>query len=289
MQCSNNLKQLALGIHNFEGVYQRFPSGINLPISTASGAVFPTNVLYTSGKIGLPPFPDQFGSWMEYLLPYVEQDNIFKSLNFNVREYGNALGTGSVGANVINLFICPSDPLSAKVTQYTTGGNTYYFGLNSYLANAGTISWYVSDGTFDGVFQINSRTKIADILDGTSNTLMLGERYHRDPCFNDQIMGGIGKGIDLLGGWAWANYSAGQDYLGGARVPVNYQLAPCTSRPPFTLTDPRTNAYGSGHPGGAMFAFCDGSVRFLSLTTTDQLATLQLLARPQDGQVVNVP
>src|SRR5262245_48358190 len=288
MQCSNNLKQLALGVHNYEGVHQKFLPGLNLPISTASGAVFPTNVLYTSGKIGQPPYPNQFGSWMEYLMPYVEQDNIFKTLNFGVREYGNTLGTDSIGAKVVNLFICPSDPMPRKVTQYTTGGNTYYFGMNSYLANAGTVAWFISSATFDGVFQINSRTRIPDILDGTSNTLMFGERYHKDPCYNDAIMT-PSQGIDLLGGWAWANYNAPQDYFGGTVVPVNFQLPPCTSKPPFSVTDPRVNAYGSAHPGGAMFAFCDGSVRFLSLTTTGQLPVLQLLARPADGQVVEIP
>src|SRR3954467_15568014 len=64
LQCSNNLKQLGLAVHNFEGVYEKFPPGINLPISTQSGAVFPTTAFVTSGKITQPPFPNQFGSWL---------------------------------------------------------------------------------------------------------------------------------------------------------------------------------------------------------------------------------
>src|SRR6266700_855267 len=72
MSCSNNLKQLGLAMHNFEGTNGKFTPGLNLPISTASGAVFPTNAFVTGGKIGQPPFPNQFGSWLEYVLPYIE-------------------------------------------------------------------------------------------------------------------------------------------------------------------------------------------------------------------------
>jgi prepilin-type N-terminal cleavage/methylation domain-containing protein/prepilin-type processing-associated H-X9-DG protein len=290
MQCSNNLKQLGLAAFNYESTYQLFPPGLNLPISNQSGAVFPTNAFVKSGQIGQPPAGPRFASWAELLLPYIEQDNVYKQLDLTQREYANCNGPTSIGATVLKLFICPSDPLSTQVTTYTTGGVTYYFGINSYLANAGTISWYLSDMTFDGVFQINSRTSIAGITDGTSNTLMFGERYHKDPCFNDANFG-AGKGIDTLGGWAWANYNAPQDYFGGARVPINYLVPPCTSttKPGFAVTDPRVDAFGSAHTGGAMFTFCDGSVRFLSLTSTGDLPTLQLLARPNDGQVVTLP
>lgn len=55
MSCGNNLKQLTLAAHNYHNDYNRFPSGINLPISTQSGAVFPSNPPYTSGKIQQPP------------------------------------------------------------------------------------------------------------------------------------------------------------------------------------------------------------------------------------------
>jgi prepilin-type N-terminal cleavage/methylation domain-containing protein/prepilin-type processing-associated H-X9-DG protein len=281
MQCSNNLKQLGLAAFNYESAFQVFPPGLNLPISNQSGAVFPTNALVKNGKIGQPPLPGKFASWMELLLPFVEQDNLYKQLDLTQREFANCNGPNSPGATVLKVFICPSDPLSTQVTTFVSGGVTYYFGINSYLANAGTISWFTSDMTFDGVFQINSKTTIAGITDGTSNTLMFGERYHKDPQWAN---------IATLGGWAWANYNAPQDYFGGARVPINYLIPPGSpSPPPFSLTDPRVNAFGSGHTGGAMFTFCDGSVRFLSLISTGDLPTLQLLARPNDGQVVTLP
>jgi prepilin-type N-terminal cleavage/methylation domain-containing protein/prepilin-type processing-associated H-X9-DG protein len=279
MQCGNNLKQIGLAVHNFEGTNGFFPPGINLPISTASGAVFPTNTLYTTGKIKQPPFPNQFGSWLMYILPYVEQDNLNRGINYTTREYGNCNGPNSIGAQKVKIFMCPSDYIPNDTITYTTGGVTYYFGVNSYAANAGTQAWYVSSGTFDGVFQINSKATFGSITDGTSNTFLAGERYARDNIFTN---------LPNLRGWAWCNFSAGQDLFGHTMVPVNYVIPP-TGNTTFTYTDPRTCAFGSGHTNGANFVFCDGSVRFLTLGSTGDLPTLQLLARPADGMVVSIP
>lgn len=281
ISCSNNLKQIGLAVMNYEGTNGQLPPGLNLPLSTASGAVFPTNILVTSGKIGQPPLPNQYASWLMLILPYMEQDNVFKALNLYVRDYGNATSPTGPTATVIKPYICPADHVPNPVITYTTGGVNYYFAANSYLANAGSRSWFVTDGTFDGVFQINSKTTIAGITDGTSNTIMAGERDHRDALYTNLVN---------VTGWGWANYQAGQDYFGGAYVPINYQVPAGTPTPlPFTATDPRLNAFGSQHSGGANFVFCDGSVRFLSLTSTGQLPTLQLLCRPADGQVVTIP
>jgi prepilin-type processing-associated H-X9-DG protein len=166
------------------------------------------------------------------------------------------------------------------VSTYTTGGVTYSFGMNSYLANAGTRVWYITAGTFDGVFQINSRTTIPAISDGTSNTLMAGERYHKDPAYT---------AIGSLGGWAWSNYNSGQDCLGATAVPNNYLLAPGTpvGSPAFN-EDLRVNAFGSGHSGGSNFVFCDGSVRFLTMTSTSDLPTFQAMSTPKGGEVFSI-
>ena len=278
-QCSNNLKQVALAAHTHHDNLKRFPSGINVPISTASGAVFPTNALYTSGKIGQPPVPGQFISWPEALMPYYEQDNLRKNLDLTQREYANCNGPNSVGAQVIQILICPSDPMPNPVSTYTTGGVTYYFGMNSYGANGGTRSWYVGSMTTDGMFWINSRVRMTDITDGTSNTLLFGERWHYDPAWNN---------IATLGGWAWTNYSSGQDYLLSTPLPVNYTL-PAGVTPTQAQTDDRTCAFGSGHTGGANFAFGDGSVRFLTLTSNSDLPMLQALATRAGGEPVSAP
>jgi prepilin-type N-terminal cleavage/methylation domain-containing protein len=283
--CSNNLKQLGTAAHNYLGTFKRFPSGVNLPISTASGAVFPSNFLVTSGKIPKPPssFANQFISWPEALLPFIEQDNIQKVLNTSQREYANCLGPTSTGAQVIQILICPSDVLTDPVSTYTpfNGAPTYYFGMNSYGANGGTRSWYITSMTTDGVFYINSRVAIRDILDGTSNTFLFGERFHLDPVYT---------AIGTLGGWAWANYNAPQDYILSTAVPVNFQLPPGTKLgPPNYPEDDRVCAFGSGHTGGANFCFSDASVRFLTLTSNADLPLLQALSTRAGNEPVSLP
>jgi prepilin-type N-terminal cleavage/methylation domain-containing protein/prepilin-type processing-associated H-X9-DG protein len=281
MQCSNNLKQIGLAVHNFEGTNNFFPPGLNIPIGTASGMLFPTNPLVTSGKVGQPPLPGQFGSWLAIILPYIEQDNVRKNINLFQDQYANCNGPTSIGAQVIKLYICPSDPMPQQVSTFVKSGVTYYFGMNSYLGNAGTRSWYVGNMTTDGVFYLNSRTTIGGITDGTSNTFMAGERYHKDPAYT---------AIATLGGWSWANYLAGQDCLGSTAVPVNFQLAPGTpvGAPAFN-EDNRVAAFGSGHTNGANFAFCDGSVRFLTLGSAGDLPTYQALSTRAGGEVVSAP
>ena len=278
IKCQNNMKQLGLAAHNFEGVNQFLPPGINLPISTQSGAVFPTNALYVSGKIGPPPFPGQFGSWFEYLLPYVEQDNLQKLLNFSQREYANCNGPNSTGAQVVKIFICPSDYVPNPQFTYTTGGTTYYFGMNSYLGNGGTRPWYVANMTNDGVLYINSRVTMNGIKDGTANTFLAGERYHKDKVYT---------AIETLGGWAWANYSAGQDYLGGTCVPLNYNLESLTGTPTTQQKDDRVCAFGSGHTNGANFLMCDGSVRYVTNSGTGNLPNYQALSTRMGGEVAD--
>jgi prepilin-type processing-associated H-X9-DG protein/prepilin-type N-terminal cleavage/methylation domain-containing protein len=279
-RCANNLHQIALAGHSFHDVFKRFPPGVNLPISRQSGAVFPTNPLYTSGKITQPPDGNRFISVFESLLPYLEQQNLQNQLNLNQREFANCSGPNAPGSTVMPVLICPSDYMQNNVSTYTTGGKTYYFGMNSYGGNGGTRSWYVGDMTTDGVFWINSQVRIDDIGDGTAYTFLFGERRHFDPVY---------PAIATLGGWAWANFNAPEDYLLSTCQPVNYMLPPGTvTGPPNFPEDDRVACFGSAHPNGANFAFCDGSVRFVTLTQTWQLPLYQALSTRAGGENVDL-
>ncbi len=282
--CANNLKQIGLAIHNFEASKTRLPPGLNIPITSNSGGVFPSNSHYTSGRIGLPPEGNIFASWMILILPSMEQDPLYNQLDLTQRESANANGVNAKGftspaSQVVNNYLCPSDWIPKRVYNYS-GGN---YAVNSYFANAGVRSWFVGNASFDGVFQINSRQTMIGISrnDGTSNTFMVGERFSKDDKWPD---------VPERRGWAWSSYNGVQDCLGGTAVPINY-IIPASAPTPvsFTFQDDRLTAFGSGHPRGANFVFCDGSVRFVTLTSTSDLVVLQRLARPSDGEVVSVP
>ena len=146
--------------------------------------------------------------------------------------------------------------------------------MNSYFANAGTKAWNVASASFNGVMYYNSSVKIGQITDGTSNTLLVGERYSKDPDLQDADLSDVR-------GWAWTNYNSGEDHLGDVSYPMNSQKA-------VIGPDARKNNFGSGHADGANFVLCDGSVRFFSTSFSNGIVNWVRLAVPNDGQVVNL-
>jgi prepilin-type N-terminal cleavage/methylation domain-containing protein/prepilin-type processing-associated H-X9-DG protein len=249
MSCSNNLKQIGLAAFNFDSAYQRFPSGINVPNLTGSART----------KFGPAPNPNQYVSWPEALLPFMDQNNLYNSLNLSKNQYANVNATtNSPGATPVKTLVCPADALPAPaITQPYHG---LYFAMSSYGGAAGTTSTYWTNATKDGMFYLNSSTRIADILDGASNTLFFAERYHRDP--NWTAAAGGGQDIATYGGWAWTNIYAGEDVTLGTEVPINWLIPAGQSG--YSVTDSRLNAIGSGHISGANACFADGSVHFLT-------------------------
>jgi len=280
-QCGNNLHNLALSAFSYHDEFKRFPSGINLPVSNQEGAVFPHNALFISGKIALPPVPKKFFGWPTALLPYYEQEGLLQFMDLTMDQYSYAAGEKSIAAQIIWMLICPADTDMDIVFKYPSRGNIYCFGMNSYGGNGGTRSWYVDDMTTDGIFYINSSVRIEQITDGASNTLLFGERHHYDPHAETQ---------EYLkqGGWAWANYDAGQDYLLSTPVPVNFYIGE-VGIPTQEASYDRVCAFGSGHPGGANFAMCDGSIRFLTLVNNSDLPLLQALSTRAGGEAESVP
>ncbi len=268
-QCLNNMKQIGIAGQLHHDAKKFFPPGISVPIGAGDGEI-------SSGSC--PPggclpqaITGKWGSWLTWILPYMEEDVLFSKLNLAGREYGYCTGPDSWGAKVIPGYICPSDEATTKTIVYQ--GN-YYFGIISYFANAGTKAWPVSVATFDGVMFYNSRVKLSKITDGASHTLLAGERYSFDPTWTANTP------LSDFRGWAWCNYNSGQDHFADTTWPIN-----STAR--VIGNDARKNNFGSGHPGGANFVFCDGSGGFFTLTGAGDLVALQRLSTRADGAVID--
>jgi prepilin-type N-terminal cleavage/methylation domain-containing protein/prepilin-type processing-associated H-X9-DG protein len=258
MQCQNNLKQVGLAAHNFHDTYQRFPAAINIP---------------GEEKFGWPGAPDPtrwYGLHMA-LFPFYEQDNLRRNLVDNVAnpQYVNCKGPNSVGAQVVKILVCPSDSAMPSPPVGTYG--TYYFGLTSYGGCSGTFKTNTSPpapGVLpNGIFFMNSAVTIPGITDGTSNTLLFGERSRLNlPATSTS---------QSLGGWAWANFYAQEDNTMNASEPMEG----------VAVHD--LNQFGSQHSGGSIanFCFADGSVK--SLPKSLNIVTFQRLAARNDGQVID--
>jgi len=233
-QCENNLHQLGLAMHMYHDVNQAFP----------------------------PAFakPSNYG-WSVWLLPYVEQTNLFNIIN--------PLATDlTLSANTtlkLSVFICPSDPAPLYV--------------NSYFANYARSNYVVSEQVSDGGSAIPMKT----ITDGLSNTIMIGERDMQ------KQVGAVWPGRDT----ANSMLSGVESVIGRPTWPIN---TPFPGMPDANCT---RFAWTSYHIGGANFSFCDGSVHFLVNTlATDPTQEncnkpvpsnypLMILYFSSDGYVVN--
>jgi len=285
VQCMNNLRQIGLALLVHDSTRKKLPAGLNLPVQSGSAGLWPSNPAYTFKLTGEPPVRGEISNWLIQSMPYSELTGVHAKLNLKDVSQGcyvNSLGPNSIAAQPIPQFVCPSDYAPKNPIQF----NSYYYGINSYFANGGTFAWFIGDVRpgkgFDGVFQINSATKIRNISDGASKTLMVGERHSFEPKWLDSAGQQI---VHTRRGWAWSRYMAVQDVILSSAVPINYTMATNSK----TEQDKRLNAFGSGHGDSAFFVWCDGSVRQLSLTSTASLSLFQLLCRPNDGQAIGVP
>jgi prepilin-type N-terminal cleavage/methylation domain-containing protein/prepilin-type processing-associated H-X9-DG protein len=285
MSCSNNLKQIALAAHNYHGATGSFPPGV---YQVFNSAVHP---------------PYQPVTVFVYLLPYLEQSNLYAQWNLASPSSNTLTGTTSNTATVIKTLVCPSDTLPQN--PYNSSGTTYY-GIGSYGGNGGTQSYDPQFATNDGVFFVigpgsqtaptASAIRISDVTDGLSNTILFGERSHLDPN-NDTYSVPLTSApnfIDVMNSVGWWGSSGGRlasgDVTLSAFAPINYKIpAPYPAlgnsySAYLPYYEQRICAFGSNHTGGANFALADGSVRFIqdSLPQT----TLQLLCVRNDGKVI---
>jgi prepilin-type N-terminal cleavage/methylation domain-containing protein len=226
--CKNNLKQLGLALHNYHLTYGRFPPAYEAP-------------LLNSGP-----------GWGQYILPHVEQDALARLVPTGPPFWGSsrAVSTAADGGQTpLRVFRCPSDvgpPLSAEQ------GN---FAVSNYRATAGTLTTWIYPAAADlgGVMFQNSRTRIEDVTDGTSNTTMLGEGQFGVPRI-------VSTGNALSSG-LWCGMSGTYFVPGiGTFVWIDNVMWPSGGHPSWSR-DYVDNAFNSNHTSTVHFLFGDGSVR----------------------------
>jgi prepilin-type N-terminal cleavage/methylation domain-containing protein/prepilin-type processing-associated H-X9-DG protein len=248
--CKNNLKQIGIALHKYHETAKSFPS----PRGANPGS-----------------FTVEQG-WMFLILPYLEQDNLFKEANTsNFAQFSAAQG------KPVFSFECPSDPRSTKLGSGSTTGGNVTAGLTWYLGVTGS-EWRFPSSLVNsanwGIFQPNQLgVRLTSIKDGSSNTLMVGERP---------------PAPDLSWGWwAWSDYDVllgTQDFVGpsliypGCPSPGIYQQGDLNN-----VCD--TNHFWSMHPNGANWLLGDGSVKFISYSGA--ALTIPLATR-SGGEIVDV-
>ena len=259
IRCADNMRQLGLALHNYHAAHDHFPQAYN-----------EYWVLCPPADTPLAPDPRPRKSWAALILGYVEEQN----LEFT--------GARLAQRGCVKIFLCPSDP---RVEGVSRGGLYSYlgdrFGLTSYLAVEGSAyergpsNTHVNiglGGPKDGVIYRGSATRVTDIRDGSSNTVMLGER--------PPMPGGESP---EWGWWAWSLYDAALAAVD--RRTVAYPFCPRTATyGPGRLDDEcGTHHFWSFHPGGANWLFADGSVRYLPYSAA---ALLPQLATRAGGELV---
>ncbi len=275
-QCMNNLKQIGLAMHNYHDTQQTLPTG------------------------GKKIFGYRIG-WAGFVLPYIEQNNLYQQAQQAARASWDSTSGYSAWrspglqstpsfalfTSPIKVYVCPSSELGTQSPDAATSSTSPNAALEAalhYRANGGATSVPLIPGTQNahanwsnsGVIYPTSQTRLTDITDGTSNTLLAGE-----------TSSAVGRKSPLswpgIQPWTWGYYYYG-DTQGWLMIdhkivawPIGYTGTFLTNETPYT----------SNHTGGVNALFCDGSVNFLAKTTA--LTVLQALATRANGEVVPTP
>ena len=250
-QCVNNLKQMGLALHNYHDAVLVFPPGY---IAASK---------FIDGETDTAPG----WSWASMILPQLDQTPLYSSANFWLPVQAPANTTTTQTS--LTVFLCPSDQIPGRTFAVTDGfGNTVAtVAPSSYADCTGSDAADVAlglnnDGLGNGLFYRNSATRIAAIIDGTSQTVMLLERAWGDS--EGTWTGAIAGGYILRGPLNPCPGSAAATYLAPCLVQAHCHMINTNSDSDSGLDDP-----SSFHPGGANVLFSDGSVHFFRSITND--------------------
>ena len=249
IDCANNLHQFGLALHNYESSHGDFPP--------AYQTLLPEMI------------PDQRPGWGwgSFLLPFAEQTNLRNTVDIHNTQFGggpNPAQPNEYTTTPLALFRCPSD-VGPALNPIRLG-----HAMSNYRAVAGPDS--TSHGFFEqyydygGILFHNSSVKFADVHDGTSNTLLVGE------CIFDEQ---TSKRAAI-----WAGMSGrrnGGIWISDVMWWIDDEAA--------SINGPAPQAFSSQHPGGAQFAFCDGSTRLFR--DSSNISILRYLAGRDDGVLTN--
>ena len=246
VQCANQMRQLALGCHNYESSRMNFPAGLL------------SNPELTSAEKTDPAY-----GWAVLVLPELEQGSLYQSLSSLSDKFitptfdGDDSAGNLLRSSILNVFICPSCPMEDinTVRRANQGyAKANYVGIWG-DTSSGVRQNYSNDQIDDkekttGIFYLNSKTSIGEISDGTTNTFLLGERDGEQILGSSRVRGAalwIGDNAEFI------NTTCGPTATDGSRI-----LNSVIGNSPGQFV-----ALSSQHPGGANFAIADGSVSFV--------------------------
>jgi prepilin-type processing-associated H-X9-DG protein len=246
--CLNNLRQIGVGLHAHHGAYRALPPGVAHPASAPGTVPF----------YGPQTDPYPLLNWHGRVLPFIEQDGLWSQTQEAFAQDRYLINVPPhVGiVTEISLYLCPADGPRA-----TPGGPNQIPATTSYLGVSGT-----NQLDLDGVLYLDSRVQLTDILDGTSQTVIVGER----PASLDSRYG------RWYGGWGpWGTTNG---FLGVREIDIDETALSCNGPyhfAPDQLTNPCSRFhFWSLHPDGGNFLFADGSARFFGYSADSILPAL---------------
>ncbi len=294
MKCQNKLKQLGIALHGYHSTFGMFPAGtVNLrPASGGIAAGDDPNGKNGGGQVGIG------GPWICYILGQIEQESLyryFEIIRSERPEVVDWFGNGTyatkapIGKQHLDAMDCPTHPRVEELFKNGTGMEDLARG--NYAACYGKGGYgtsQTSNPAIGGIFGNNSKIKIEEIQDGSSNTLMLSELKHRVPGSksSEDTRGVWGYGI--MGGNIFSSKltpnTTANDLVWGCRSAPQEGMPCSQSGSPYVNMSCAARSY---HVGGVNVCMGDGSVRFVR----DSIPVLvwQAMGSRGGGETVNEP